>query len=84
MYKLNENGRTNWVTEIEHILYSHGFGYVWLEHQVGNDKLFLQEFKRRMCDIDIQSWLGQIKENNKLDCYRKFKTCLIFILCKTI
>ena len=44
------NGETNWVSQVRNVLESTGFGHVWLNHGVENDKLFLFNFKQRLRD----------------------------------
>ena len=34
-------GRTNWVTNIKELLYRYGYGYVWLNQDVGDMKMFI-------------------------------------------
>ena len=76
LYEQDVNGRKNWATKIKHVLYAHGFGYVWICQQVGNDNLFMFEFNRRLCDIGIQKWSDQLHQNKKLECYRTYKSVL--------
>ena len=38
-------GRNTWASSVKHLLYIHGFGYVWLVQDVGNVDMFLFNFK---------------------------------------
>ncbi|CAG2242681.1 unnamed protein product [Mytilus edulis] len=40
MYKMNENGRLNWCSKVQRLLFSNGFGVVWESQSVGDAKLF--------------------------------------------
>ena len=44
LLQLDEAGRTNWTTHIKNLLFSYGFGHVWIFHDVGDDKEFLRIF----------------------------------------
>ena len=49
-----DNLLINWVSGVKHILFSNGFGYIWIQQSVINEKQFLSEFKLRIKDIFIQ------------------------------
>ena len=40
----------NWVAQIKFLLCYNGFGYVWMYGGVGNEKMFITEFKNRLRD----------------------------------
>ena len=44
--KLDEAGKTNWVTKIKQLLMRYGFANVWFEQQVGNCSVFLTFFAK--------------------------------------
>jgi hypothetical protein len=48
--QMDEMGKTNWVTSIKRILFTYGFGEVWLWQQVGDDMLFVSMFNQRLKD----------------------------------
>ena len=52
----DQSGRHNWATQVRHILCSFGFGYAWAMQDVGNQALFVSEFKRRLLDSFRQDW----------------------------
>jgi len=59
-------GRLNWASEIKRILYYYGFGYVWEQQWVVNSALFLDEFRTRLMDCDIQLWSVRMNSLPKL------------------
>ena len=74
---LSEQGSNNWVTKIKHVLESNGFGIVWLFKGVGNDMLFLRDFKFRLIDCYKQSWHANISNSDNFSTFYSFKS-LIF------
>ena len=46
----HNNGKSNWVSQAKQLLEMTGFGHVWLNSGVENDKLFLFNFKQRLRD----------------------------------
>ena len=63
-----------WATDIKNILFSTGFGDVWLNQGVQNDSLFLTNFLQRIVDINNQIWKTEIKLMNKISLYNEIKT----------
>ena len=55
--RLDDAGRLNWATKVKNLLYSYGFGYIWISQEVGNSVLFLTMFKQRLRDSAIQKCL---------------------------
>ena len=52
---MDNNGHKTWASEIRYLLFSYGFGFVWLSQTVGNSVDFLSVFKRRAIDIFIKT-----------------------------
>lgn len=71
---MEELGYTNWVSDIKILLTRNGFGYVWHEQYIANDKLFLHAFTQRLKDQFLQDWSSNISNSPKLMCYSNFKT----------
>ena len=46
--------KLTWATQVRDLLARYGFYHVWLQHSVGNPKLFLQAVKQRIHDVDVQ------------------------------
>ena len=63
-----------WVTHVREILCLTGFNFVWQQQAVGNVKLFLYEFKQRLVDMYIQEWAGTIRDKERFEYYRNFKS----------
>ena len=76
LLKLNENGCSNWVTEVKNILCANGFGIVWIMQSVGCEKIFLSEFKERLKNCYVQEWRASLRDNENYSLYNSFK--LIF------
>ena len=82
MYKMlkgfEENGNQNWASDVKHLLYSHGFGNVWLEQGVGDIETFVCLFKQRLIDISQQNWHDEVNSNTKLALYKTYKENLVY------
>jgi hypothetical protein len=91
MFNLNEHGRTNWCTRIQRLLLTHGFGEAWESQTVGDEKLFMNVFKQRLRDMNLQNWSDYISNSSKCSFYSKIKNCIFIndnihilsILCST-
>jgi hypothetical protein len=70
---LDERGKKCWVTFIRTTFFSLGFGYVWLQQSVGNERLFLAKLKQRMCDIFVQEWDSSVNTKAIFQRYQQFK-----------
>ena len=53
---LDDAGRRNWVTYIKNILFTHGFGHVWVSQELGDVNYFLKIFQQRIIDCFKQNW----------------------------
>ena len=73
---LDERGSTTWASNIKNILLSYGFGHVWYDQGVGNEKQFMVIFKQRVQDVTQQNWYADITSLDKLRTYCKFKSQL--------
>ena len=74
--RLDDAGRVTWVTSIKNLLFRYGFGIVWLEQQVGNSTIFLQNFTQRLQDCCKQEWHNDITSSSRLSLYCEFKSLL--------
>ena len=77
MFNLNEHGRTNWCNRIQRLLFTHGFREVWESQRVGDEKLFMNVFKQRLRDKNLQNWSDYISNSSKCSFYSKLK--LVFL-----
>ena len=48
---MSEKNINSWVTDFKYLLYSNGFGYVWLLQNVRNGKAFRNSLKERLYDV---------------------------------
>ena len=74
---LDKGGKQCWVSRIREILCETGFGIVWLQQGVGEIKGFLSVFKQRLIDMFFQEWSGTIRDSNRYELYRQFKTVFV-------
>ena len=73
LFNMDIQGQTNWVTDIKYLLTRNGFGYVWYNQKVNNDKLFIKVLIQRLKDQFVQVWSSNISNSSKLLLYRNFK-----------
>ena len=60
----------NWRCQVKHLLLTSGFGDVWFNHYVDNEKLFLQCFKQRLTDNFIQTRNNFFANSSKCYLYK--------------
>ena len=72
----DEAGRQNWVSKIRNLLFTYGFGQVWIAQGVGDNGMFISEFKQRLTDCMTQRWHADITESFQCDTYKQFKSLL--------
>ena len=73
---LDEKGKETWATRIKMLLYTNGFGHVWLSQGVGNKTVFLKEFKQRLSDCAKQNWSSKLTDSDRFTIYCSFKSSL--------
>ena len=73
LYHFDGVGHTNWVTNINDILFTYGLGYVWESQMIRNEKGFLNLLIQRMKDHFLIEWKDGINGNRKLYGYANFK-----------
>ena len=59
------------MTHIKDLLCSHGFGNIWRDQSVVNEKLFLANFAQRLKDTHIQKCISDMNSSNKCRTYRE-------------
>ena len=74
LFNMDERGKNCWATSVRNILFSLGFGYVWLQQGIGCDRVFIAIFKQRLTDIYKQEWSASILQKDMYAKYRDFKT----------
>lgn len=78
LYYLDSRGQHNWATEVKNILCTNGFGFIWEEQCIPNEKLFLKEFTKSLRDQFEQKWREGIESSHKFVLYKEYKTNFIF------
>ena len=77
-YKIQVRWVTNntdcWLLHIRNLLFSTGFGEVWLNQGVGHVDNFMRTFKQRLVDMDKQMLNMDIQDNDRLRTYKILKT----------
>ena len=67
--------KRGWVTNFKKLLFSNGFGLVWITQGVGDEELFMKSVVvLRLTDIAEQTWNSEIDSSPKLSTYREFKS----------
>ena len=74
--KYDDSGKISWATHVKMLLYKYGFGHVWLSQGVGDEIMFLNNFKQRLSDCFAQDWHHDITASHKLNYYANFKYTL--------
>ena len=72
-YCLAEIGKKSWAGGVKQLLLSYGFGEVWYNQGVGDDKSFLSEFSQRLRDCFQQNWHEKLMSSEDLISYRSIK-----------
>ena len=74
--RLDDAERQTWATRILTFLYSHGFGYAWIAHEIANVPRFITILSTRLKDIYMQLWLQGLENSPKAEQYKQFKSLL--------
>ena len=67
-----ENMKTNWVSNVKHVLYSLGMGDAWLAQGVGNIKVFKSFCKQRLYDNYFQQRESRFRNSSRGKFYLQF------------
>ena len=70
---LAERGVSSWGLELRNILFRFGFGEVWLNQGVGDEALFLNCFKQRVIDVNMQNLKSNLVAMDRLRTYNIIK-----------
>ena len=71
---LSNTDRPCWATDVKKLLFSFGFGEVWISEGAGNTNVFMSEFITRSKDIDCQNWRACMNSYGNLRTYRNLKS----------
>jgi len=74
--KIDEQGKRCWITDIKELLYRYGYGFVYLQGEVGDETLFINQLKERLVVHYKSCWLEDVGQNNRLMTYVTFKSLL--------
>ncbi|XP_053375235.1 uncharacterized protein LOC128547230 [Mercenaria mercenaria] len=73
-----EMGRTNWASNVKHLLDSYGFSYVWINPDIVDLNTFHIVFKNRVIENFVQNCYNGINNSRCLCSYKLFKTTFGF------
>ena len=75
----NENPELEtWVSGVKQLLESTGFGYIWQQQYVLNEKLFLNSLRQRLLDIYRQNWWANVQTTSDNRLYKHIKNIFSF------
>lgn len=66
LLKLCSKGNQNWVSSVQNVLCSNGFGVVWLFGEIGDKNKFFSNLKQTLIDNFIQNWNSKL--NSDIHC----------------
>ena len=72
LHRLDVLGKRNWVTNIREFLLSNGFGDVWMNQGVVNEKCFVRVLRQRLIDCWWQNWNVKVSSSDRYLAYNKF------------
>ena len=72
-FKKAERGKDCWALRIKNILFTYGFGEIWIAQGVVNANIFIDIFKQRCKDIDVQNWRAALRKYSSLTFYNLIK-----------
>ena len=76
-YKMQTDfDKRGWVTNLKKLLFSNGFGLVWITQADGDEELVMKSVVLWLTDITKQTWNSKIDSSPKLSTYREFKSLL--------
>ena len=59
-YNMFNSSEQSWATKIKHIFFETGYGFVWLNQNVSNENLFLNQFEECCKDMHMQKCFHDI------------------------
>ena len=72
-YNMFNSSEQNWATTIKQILFETGYGFVWLNQNISNEKLFLNQFEERCKDMHMQQCVHDIENSGRCRIYKEIK-----------
>ena len=74
---METNGKCCWASRLRDLLCKFGFGFVWLQKSVGNERAFLALLKERLCDDFKREWTTALNSSERFSLYASFKSNLL-------
>ena len=62
-----------WLFTIKNILFSFGFGEIWINQGPGDINIFRSTFKQRLKDVSLQEWNATVNSMDRLKYYKVIK-----------
>ena len=62
-----------WAKYVKNMLERNGFGNIWIDQQVRNEKVFIEEFRQRLQDCFTQKWRASLNESTDNRLYKHIK-----------
>ncbi|XP_025113041.1 uncharacterized protein LOC112575401 [Pomacea canaliculata] len=76
LHQQHESGKLNWISNIKKVLSENGFEIVWVIQGVGDEDMFLSEFKDRIICSFKQNRHGNMEKGTKYEWFLSFKNNL--------
>ena len=73
---LHKKGHENWVIYVKSLLCKCDYGFVWLFGGVGDEKLFLRDFKERLRQNFTQDCFSHLSQSTRFEMYHCFKSVI--------
>lgn len=70
---LQNQGKKNWAYQVKLLLCQNGFNDVWTQQSVGDLRVFLNLFKKRLFDAFQGEWHASISTSDRFELYSSFK-----------
>ena len=62
LYYLDSVGKQNWASEVKQVLQNNGFGYIWDQQEIANEKQFFKQLEQCLRDQFIQKWHEELEK----------------------
>ena len=73
---LDEKNKHTYAFEVRKLLFSYGYGFIWLSQDIGDINSFIKEFRIRVKDIMQQDWHNSLISSSKANLYSQYKSLL--------
>ena len=69
---LDDRNRFTWVTSVRYMLSKFGFNYIWFSQNVDNEEIFLNVFKTRVKNFNVNELREKLRNSSKMAIYCTF------------